>query len=35
MRSQRFYEGVVPGDKIKPYVMNTGSDIESSDDSDE
>jgi hypothetical protein len=34
-RSQRFYEGVVPGGKIKPYVMNTGSNIESSDDSDE
>jgi hypothetical protein len=31
-RSQRAYEGVVALDKLKPYEMGTGSDIEYSTD---
>jgi hypothetical protein len=34
-RSRRPYEGVVSGDKMKPYVMTTGSDIDCSTDSNE
>jgi hypothetical protein len=34
-RSQRPYEGVVSVDKMKPYDLAAGSDIESSSDSDE
>jgi hypothetical protein len=34
-RSQRAYEGVVALDKLKPYEMGTGSDVEySSDETD-
>jgi hypothetical protein len=34
-RSQRPYEGVVSVDKMKPYYLTAGSDVESSSDSDE
>jgi hypothetical protein len=34
-RSQRPYEGVVSVDKMKPYNMAPGSDIDSNSDSDE